>query len=116
MNNDIESLIQDIKKFSVDRDWNKFHNPKNLVMALSVECSELLENFQWLSAEESENLDSDMLTKVQHEVSDVLIYLLLLSDKLDIDVIESAQSKLKYNALKYPISKSYGNNKKYSDL
>lgn len=93
-----EQLIQ----FSNARHWEKFHSPKNLSMALSVEVAELVEHFQWLTEEESRNIQGDKLEEVKEEVADVLLYLLQICNQLDIDPVDAAQKKLIKNALKYP--------------
>ena len=81
---DIEKINKKLKKFSGDRDWDKYHSPKNLAMALSVEVSELVEIFQWLDGEESKKLDNKTINLVKEEVADILIYLLRFSDFFDI--------------------------------
>ena len=106
--------IQDkLAKFAGERDWNQFHSPKNLVMALTSEVGELNELFQWLTEEQSKNLDND---EVRQEIADIFIYLVRLSDKLGIDIEEAVNEKIKINAEKYPIELSKGNAKKYSKL
>jgi len=113
---DIELLkLRDrIRTFALDRDWDQFHTPKNLAMALVAEAGELIEPFQWLTAEQSKCLDSDQLSHVRDEVADVFIYLIRLADKLDIDLIESANKKIDANHKKYPVSESFGSAKKYT--
>jgi NTP pyrophosphatase (non-canonical NTP hydrolase) len=113
---DIELLkLRDrIRTFALDRDWDQFHTPKNLAMALVAEAGELIEPFQWLTAEQSKCLDSDQLSHVRDEVADVFIYLIRLADKLDIDLIESANKKIDANYKKYPVSESFGSAKKYT--
>jgi NTP pyrophosphatase (non-canonical NTP hydrolase) len=103
MTTELKSLIQAVRKFSADRDWDQFHSPKNLACALSVEAAELLEHFQWLSEEESRALSDDKRREISEEAADIFIYLLRLTEKLDIDLIGSAQRKLLLNAEKYPI-------------
>jgi NTP pyrophosphatase (non-canonical NTP hydrolase) len=105
-----------LREFAAERDWEQFHSPKNLAMALSVEAAELLENFQWLSEEQSTRLDSDQATKVRHEMADVLLYLIRLADKLDLDLGNAALEKMELNARKYPVEKSRGTSRKYTDL
>jgi dCTP diphosphatase len=113
---ELEKLRDELRKFSAERDWNKFHSPKNLAMALSVEAAELLENFQWLNEEQSRRLSPEVLVAVSEEIADVLLYLIRLSDKLDIDPIAAANKKLARNADKYPVDKAHGNSKKYTEL
>ena len=114
--NDIESIKQRLRDFAEARDWDQFHSPKNLSMALSVEVAEIVEHFQWLTEEQSNNLPKDKLDKVETELADTLIYLIRLADKLDIDILKAAQSKIEVNEKKYPVDKSKGNAKKYTDL
>ena len=93
----MDDLIKKIRKFRQERNWDQYHSPKNLVMALGVEVSELAEHFQWLTEEQSGNLSPDKLAAVKEEVGDVLIYLANLCDKLGIDSIAAAQDKLEKN-------------------
>lgn len=111
---DISDLVQRLKTFAVDRDWEQFHAPKNLVMALSVEASELLEHFQWMTNEESENLSAELKQEVAHEMADVFIYLMRLVERLDIDLAEAVEQKIKINAKKYPVDKAKGRADKYT--
>jgi dCTP diphosphatase len=105
-----------LRQFAGERDWEQFHSPKNLAAALSVEASELLEHFQWLTEDESKNLSAESRYAVSLEAADVLLYLVRLSDKLGIDLIASAQEKMLLNAKKYPIEKARGSSKKYDEL
>lgn len=109
----LETLRDDLRAFALEREWDQFHSPKNLAIALSVEASELLEHFQWVKEEESFR---PPIEEVSKEMGDVLLYLVRLADKLDIDLVEAAQSKLRENAKKYPVEKAKGNSKKYTDL
>ena len=97
-----------LRKFVAERDWDKFHSPKNLAMALSVEASELLEHFQWLTEEQSRRLAPEKLAQVRDEMADVLVYLVRLADKLDVDLLDAAAKKIEKNALKYPADKVRG--------
>ena len=112
----LASLQAELRKFVAERDWDQFHSPKNLAMALSVEAAELLENFQWLKEEESARLAPERLEKVRQEMADVLIYLLRLSDKLGVDLLAAARDKMQLNARRYPADKVKGSMKKYTDL
>ena len=115
----MESLKQiktRLRKFAVERDWDQFHSPKNLSMALSAEVAEIVEHFQWLTEEQSKNLPQDKLDEVETELADTLIYLIRLADKLDIDLLAAAQSKIEVNEQKYPVDKAKGNAKKYTEL
>ena len=104
-----------LRQFAAERDWDQFHSPKNLASALSVEAAELLEHFQWLTEEESKRLPPAKLAAVRDEMADVLVYLVRLADKLDVDLLEAAARKIEKNALKYPAAKVRGSMKKYSD-
>lgn len=111
---DLQELKIQLRQFADKRDWNQFHSPKNLAMALSVEVAELLEHFQWLSEEESCNLPPAIKSEVAEEIADVQIYLVRLADKLGIDILDSAEVKLQSNNQKYPTSRVKGSSKKYS--
>jgi dCTP diphosphatase len=113
---DLERLREQLRDFAAERDWDQFHSPKNLAMALSAEAGELLENFQWLSEEQSRSLAPQTLAAVADEIADVLLYLVRLSDKLGIDPIAAADRKLRLNAAKYPPDKARGTSKKYTEL
>lgn len=112
----MEELIRQIREFARERDWEEFHSPKNLAMALSVEVAEIAEHFQWLTQTESNNLDRGKLAEVEEEIADVLIYLTRLADRLGIDPIEAARKKIRINAKKYPVEKSKGKASKYSEI
>ncbi|PIK14768.1 nucleotide pyrophosphohydrolase [Halobacteriovorax sp. JY17] len=113
---DITKWQERLQSFAVERDWEQFHNPKNLAMALSVETSELLEIFQWLSLEQSEKLSDDLKLKVEHEAADILLYLMRITDLLDIDLAGALEEKFRLNGEKYPLELSRGTAKKYSEL
>ena len=114
---DITSIQQQIDDFAAQRDWKQFHTPKNLAMALSVEAAELVEIFQWLTAEQSFlRDDSKSKQAAAEELSDILTYLLRIADILEIDLITSLRDKLVQNGKKYPVDKARGNAKKYSEL
>jgi NTP pyrophosphatase (non-canonical NTP hydrolase) len=113
---DLTDVAQRLKKFAHERDWEKFHSPKNLAMALSVEVAELLEHFQWLSEEQSRRISPEALAAVSEEAADILLYLVRLSDKLDIDLVAATNKKLSVNARKYPADKARGTSKKYTEL
>ncbi|OJW87281.1 nucleotide pyrophosphohydrolase [Thiobacillus sp. 65-1402] len=112
----LDALRQRIREFAQDRAWERYHTPKNLVMALSVETAELLEPFQWLTAEQSRHLSAEQHEAVRQEIADVLIYLTRLADVLEIDLLDAAADKLAINARKYPIDRAHGNALKYSDF
>ena len=112
----IQSLRNKLRAFAEERDWNQFHSPKNLAMALSVEAAELMEHFQWISEADSLSLSREKRDEIGEELADVFLYLIRLSDKLDIDLAAAAEEKMSINASKYPIHKARGNSKKYTDL
>ena len=114
--NELIQIQNDLANFASERDWDKFHSPKNLSMAMSVEAGELVEIFQWLTDEESRNLTMKQKVRAEEEIADVFLYLLRIADKLNIDVVQVAKNKLATNAAKYPIEACYGNAKKYTDL
>jgi NTP pyrophosphatase (non-canonical NTP hydrolase) len=101
---DIEELIQTLKRFADERDWEQFHSPKNLAMALSVEAAELLEHFQWLTEEQSSSPESVNRAAVATEIADIQIYLAMIAGKLDIDIEKAVNAKIDSNAIKYPPS------------
>jgi NTP pyrophosphatase (non-canonical NTP hydrolase) len=111
--NPLQDLKLSLRQFAQDRDWDQFHFPKNLTMALPAEAGELTECFQWLTEEQSQNMSADQKAAAGEEIADVLLYLIRLSDKLDIDVAAAAEEKIKKNAEKYPIDLAKGNAQKY---
>ena len=113
---ELTQLRDSLRQFAAERDWDQFHSPKNLVMALAVEAAELLERFQWVTEEDSKHLPAPELARVREEMADVLNYLVRLADKLDVNLLEAAHDKVVLNAQKYPVDKSRGNAKKYSEL
>lgn len=112
----LSELREALRRFAAERDWDKYHSPKNLASALIVEAAELLERFQWLTEDESRSLPPAELAKVRDEMADVLIYLVRLADRLGVDLLEAAREKLAKNALKYPADKARGNSRKYTEL
>ena len=112
----VEAIQQLLRDFAKQRDWDQFHSPKNLSMALAVEASEIMEIFQWLTEEQSSALAQHKLDEVATELADTLLYLIRLADKLDIDLLAAAQSKVEINEQKYPADKAKGNAKKYTEL
>ena len=111
-----ESLRDQLRQFAADRDWDQFHSPKNLAMALAGEAGELLENFQWLTEEQSRHPSPEVLAAASEEIADVLLYLVRLADKLGIDPFEAASRKMIANAGKYPVEKARGTARKYTEL
>jgi len=112
----MEELIKKLRKFADEREWEQFHSPKNLSMALAVEAGEILECFQWLTEEQSRSLDPETLKKVKEEIGDVQIYLARLADQLGFSPLEAAEEKLRQNIRKYPPEKVKGSAKKYTEL
>ena len=111
----MNELIEKLRQFADERDWHKYHSPKNLVMALSVEVSELLEHFQWMSQIQSYELSPEKLDKVRDEIGDVYIYLTMLSDKLGLDPVQAAFDKVEKNQKNYPVKVVRGKAKKYKE-
>ncbi|MGV2292403.1 nucleotide pyrophosphohydrolase [Trinickia sp. YCB016] len=111
---DLIELRDRLREFAAERDWEQFHTPKNLATALSVEASELLEPFQWLVSG-NEELDDAKRKAIRHEMADVLAYLVMLADKLDIDLFQAALEKIEINRAKYPADKVRGDSRKYSE-
>lgn len=116
MSQELHELKAALRRFAEEREWRQFHTPKNLAASISIEAAELLEHFQWLTDEQSSQLSPEQLQDVGHEIADVLIYLLQLSDRLGIDPVEAARNKVAINAAKYPAAKSRGSIKKYTEL
>jgi len=104
----MEELVKKLRAFAEERDWDQFHSPKNLSMALAVEVAELIEHFQWLTEEQSRNLKPETLKQVREEIGDIQIYLSRLADKLGISPLEAALDKLEINREKYPPEKARG--------
>jgi dCTP diphosphatase len=113
---EVQRLRDELRAFAEARDWDQFHSPKNLAMALAGEAGELLENFQWLTEEQSRHPSPEVLAAAGEEIADVLLYLIRLSDKLGIDPVAAADRKLLANAAKYPVDKARGTAKKYTEL
>jgi dCTP diphosphatase len=112
---DLDSLKEKLRDFAELRDWDQFHSPKNLSMALIAEAAELVEHFQWLTEDESAQLNEDKLEEVRQELADIQIYLIRIADKLGVDLIEAAEQKIKINEEKYPAEKVKGQHKKYTE-
>ena len=114
----VAQLKTQVAKFTEERNWNKYHKPKDLAISISIEAGELLENFQWLTDEEIEDLskDPEKIHRIKSELADVFAYALNLSKRLGIDISEAVLEKIKENEKKYPIEKIKGNYKKYSEI
>ena len=113
MPDSIAELTRAIRRFAEERDWEQFHSPKNLAMALIVEAGELVEHFQWLSQRQSDHPEPDSREAIALEMADVLIYLLRLADRLDIDLLAAAARKLRINEERYPPALCRGRAEKY---
>lgn len=109
----MDELIKKINQFRDDRDWRQFHNPKDLAISISLEASELLENFQWKTSEEAKEKNQE---NIEQELADVLIYSLMLASDLELDIDGIIEKKLELNDKKYPVEKSKGNKEKYSNF
>jgi NTP pyrophosphatase (non-canonical NTP hydrolase) len=112
----LDELKQRIRAFAFERHWERYHTPKNLVMALIAEAGELVERFQWLSPEESARLSPERREQVRQEIADVFIYLIRLADLLEIDLLQAAADKIELNGQKYPVDKARGSAAKYDEL
>ncbi|GBG15192.1 nucleotide pyrophosphohydrolase [Novimethylophilus kurashikiensis] len=110
----LTELRDRLRGFVRERDWEQFHSPKNLAMAMIVEAAELVEHFQWSTEQESRELTDEQRIKVEQEIADTFVYLLRLSDVLGIDLIDAAHRKMDLNAKKYPADKARGRNDKYT--
>ncbi len=116
MTDSLIRLRDTLREFAAARDWDQFHSPRNLATALAVEAAELLEPFQWLTDEQSRDLPPEKRAAVEQELADVLLYLVRLADKLDVDLEQAAQAKIVRNGEKYPVEKSRGSSRKYDEI
>lgn len=112
----LAGLRAQLRAFVAERDWDQFHTPKNLAMALVAEAGELVEHFQWLTPEQSADLPREVRAEVELEVADVLLFLLRLCDKLELDPLAAAERKLELNRERYPVDKAKGRATKYDKL
>ena len=112
----LADLQKMIRKFCDDRDWDQFHNPKDLSISLALEAAEVMEHFQWKNAEEMAAHVKNMKTEVGEELADVFYWVLLLANKMDIDLVETFKKKMDKNEAKYPVEKAKGSHKKYTEL
>jgi dCTP diphosphatase len=112
----MQELIHRIRDFNRERDWEQFHSPKNLAMCLAAEVGELLEQFQWLTEEQSRELTPERRAAVEEEIGDVTLCLLNLADTLGLDPLDAAGKKLEKNKAKYPVHKAKGRAEKYTEL
>ena len=113
---ELGELQQALRQFAAEREWEQFHSPKNLAMALAGEAGELLEHFQWLTETESYALNATAKVAVSEELADVFLYLIRLADRLSVDLPAVAREKIRINAAKYPIEKARGNSRKYTEF
>ena len=113
VDSDLMRLRALVRAFVDERDWDQFHTPKNLASALTVEAAELLEHFQWLQSGRADELGADKLVEVRHEMADVLVYLVRLADKLDVDLVAAVEEKMVLNRAKYPAELVRGDARKY---
>jgi len=113
---EIRQITEKIKKFRDERDWMQFHDPKNMAVSIILEASELLEHFQWKTAEEVEKYARQNHAEIKDEIADIALYLFELADNLGISLIDAMEQKLKKNEMKYPVEKSKGKHTKYTKL
>lgn len=113
--NQLEELRIRISNFAKERDWDQFHSPKNLSMALIVEAGELVEHFQWMKQRESFELEPDKLQSVEQELADIFVYLIRIADQLGIDLIDASHRKIESNGAKYPADMVRGSSRKYTE-
>ena len=116
MTDPLRDLRDELRAFAAARDWDQFHSPRNLATALAVEAAELLEPFQWLTDDQSRALPPETRAAVEEELADVLLYLVRLADKLDVDLAAAARAKIVRNGEKYPVEKARGSSRKYDAL
>jgi dCTP diphosphatase len=115
MADSLDLLRNRVNQFVQERDWAQFHSPKNLAMAMIVEAGEVVEHFQWITEQESRNLDAETKEQVGQELADTFVYLLRIAEVCGIDLIDASNKKIDLNAKKYPVEKSRGSNAKYTD-
>jgi len=111
---DLEQLKIRLREFAAERDWDQFHSPKNLSMALIGEAAELVEHFQWLTQTQSRSVNHEQLREIELELADILLYLIRLADQLNVDLLQAAFKKIDINAKKYPVHKAKGKADKYT--
>lgn len=116
MSSELMELRDSLRIFAAERDWDQFHSPKNLASAVTVEAAELLEQFQWLTEEQSRTLSEELKANVAAELADVFLYLVRLADQVDVDLMSAARAKMARNAAKYPVDKARGTAKKYTEF
>ena len=114
--NDLKDVIRRIMAFRKMRDWEKYHDPKNLAEGISIEAGELLEHFLWKTTDESRELTEADLKRISEEIADIFVFLVYLSEELGIDLLPAVLRKIEINERKYPVDKAKGSSKKYTDL
>ncbi|MEZ0288989.1 MAG: nucleotide pyrophosphohydrolase [Methylophilus sp.] len=114
MSDSLDELRAKVNAFVKERDWEQFHTPKNLAMAMIVEAAEVVEHFQWDTPEASATLSAERKTEIGHELADTFVYLLRIAEVCGIDLITAANAKIALNARKYPVKKAKGSNAKYT--
>jgi NTP pyrophosphatase (non-canonical NTP hydrolase) len=114
MADSIDALRARVNNFVEERDWTQFHSPKNLAMSMIVEAAEVVEHFQWMTEQESRQLDADTKEQVGHELADTFVYLMRIAEVCGIDLIAATNAKIDLNARKYPVDKCKGSNDKYT--
>jgi len=112
----LDSLREELRRFAARRDWEQFHSPKNLAMALIAEAGELVEHFRWLTEAQSEALPAQVRAEVELEIADVFIFLVRLCDRLDIDPLAAAAAKIALNERRYPVDRARGSAAKHDKL
>ena len=115
MDDSLDNLRAKINQFVAERDWAQFHTPKNLAMAMIVEAAELVEQFQWDTPTESQQLTPEKREAVAHELADTFVYVLRIAEVLEIDLIDAANKKIALNVIKYPVEKARSSNAKYTE-
>ena len=115
MTDSLQDLRARIQAFVEERDWQQFHSPKNLAMAMIVEAAELVEHFQWMTEQESREVSAEKKEQIGQELADTFVYMLRIADVLEIDLIDATNRKLDINAKKYPVEKARGRNDKYTE-
>lgn len=115
MSRELDVLAGRLREFAAKRDWDQYHSPKNLSMALAAEAGELLEHFQWMSEQQSRSIEAKNLAGIEEEIADIQLYLIRLADQLGINIIEAAHRKIDINATKYPADKVRGSSRKYTE-
>lgn len=114
--NEIQEIIEKIKKFRDDRDWMRFHDPKNMAVSITIEAAELLEHFQWKTRDEVQAYIKENKEEISDEIADIAMYLFELADNMGLDLIQAMEKKLKKNESKYPVEKAKSRHTKYNKL